>query len=92
VARVYGVTVRTAFVDEALGRYRAFRDANAGAKSSLLVDIEHGRPTELELLHGTLVRLAAAKDVPVPVCATLCAVIRIGLTAPVAGPSQESAL
>ena len=82
VAQAYGVTVRPAFVGEALARYRAFRDANGNAKSSLLVDIEHNRPTELDLLHGTLVRMAAAKGVPVPICATLYVVISISLSAP----------
>ena len=82
VAHAVGVKVRPAFVDEALARYRTFRDNNGHAKSSLLVDIEHGRMTEIDLLHGTLVRLAAEHNVDVPVSATLCAVIRISVSSP----------
>jgi 2-dehydropantoate 2-reductase len=36
------------------------------SKSSLLVDIESGYKTELETLHGALVRLAKEKGIPVP--------------------------
>jgi len=37
------------------------------SKSSLLIDIENGRPTEIEALHGALLRLAHENGVPVPV-------------------------
>ena len=37
------------------------------SKSSLLVDIENGRKTEIETLNGTLVRLAKEKNIDVPI-------------------------
>lgn len=39
----------------------------ATAKSSLLVDIENGRPTEIETLHGTLLKLAREKGIEAPI-------------------------
>lgn len=90
VAAAYGVSIRPAYVDEAMARFRMFRDANPYAKSSMLVDIEHGRPTEVDWLHGTLVRLAAAKGVDIPVCATVYAVIRISISAPTAAPAAPA--
>ena len=90
VAAAYGVHIRPAYVDEAIARFRLFRDANPYAKSSMLVDIEHGRPTEVDWLHGTLVRLAAAKGIDIPVCATLYAVIRISISAPTAAPATAT--
>lgn len=43
------------------------KNTTPGAKSSLLIDIETGRPTEIETLHGTLLRLAKEKGIDVPV-------------------------
>ncbi len=48
------------------------------SKSSMLVDIEHGRPTEVEGIHGTLVRLAKEQGIAVPLNEMICAAIRLG--------------
>lgn len=39
----------------------------ASAKSSLLIDVENNRQTEIETLHGTLIKLAKEKGVDVPI-------------------------
>ncbi len=46
------------------------------ATSSLYHDLVHGRPLELEALHGTVVRLARRHHLPVPACETLYALLR----------------
>lgn len=44
-------------------------------RSSLLTDLEAGRRIEVEALQGALVGRAAARGIPVPVCATLYAAL-----------------
>ena len=43
--------------------------------SSLHYDLTHGKPMELETLHGTLVRLAQARNIAVPMCRALYGVL-----------------
>lgn len=44
----------------------AIRSMNPEGKSSMLQDVEAGRPTEIDSLAGTLCRLAAEQGIPVP--------------------------
>jgi 2-dehydropantoate 2-reductase len=45
-------------------------------RSSLLIDLSQGKRIEVEALHGSVVRRAARAGVPVPVIATLYAVLK----------------
>jgi ketopantoate reductase len=45
--------------------------------TSMARDFERGRRTELDALAGTLVRLADAKRVPVPVTRTCYAILKL---------------
>jgi 2-dehydropantoate 2-reductase len=48
-----------------------------GSKSSLLVDVENERRTEIESLNGTLVRLARKHQVDVPINALIYGAIKL---------------
>jgi len=48
-------------------RYDEYKYKDTGAKSSMLVDIENGRRTEIESLHGKVCQLAAQVGMDVPV-------------------------
>ena len=48
----------------------------ASTRSSLLIDLDHGKRIEVEALHGAAVRRAAAHGVPAPILATLYAVLK----------------
>ncbi|MGC9271039.1 2-dehydropantoate 2-reductase [Acidiphilium sp.] len=51
--------------------------AEVGAhKTSMLQDLEHGKPIEIEALLGAVVELAAWVDVPTPMCRTILALTR----------------
>lgn len=51
--------------------------AEVGAhKTSMLQDLERGRPMEVEALLGSVVELAALADRPAPTCATVLALVR----------------
>jgi 2-dehydropantoate 2-reductase len=45
-------------------------------RSSLLIDLSQGKKIEVEALHGSVVRRAARAGVPVPIMATLYAVLK----------------
>lgn len=45
-------------------------------RNSMLLDLESGRPTEIEFLSGAIVRLARRRDLAVPVTQTLHALVR----------------
>lgn len=45
-------------------------------RASLLIDLQHGKPIELEALQGAVVRRGAARGVPTPIMSTLYAVLR----------------
>jgi 2-dehydropantoate 2-reductase len=51
-------------------------------RSSLLIDLAQGKRIEVEALQGAVVRRAALRGVPVPVMATLYAVLRAASSAP----------
>lgn len=72
VARGSGVPVADDAVEE---RLRFAASLEPGSFSSLHHDLVSGRRMELEALHGTVLRLARAHDVPVPVTEALYAVL-----------------
>jgi 2-dehydropantoate 2-reductase len=62
---------------EAIDRHVAFaREIEGSTTSSLHYDLTHGRRMELEALHGTVVRLAGARGVAVPVSEAIYAILR----------------
>ena len=38
------------------------------ARTSMSYDLEAGKPTEIDALQGVIIRLAAEKSVPTPLC------------------------
>jgi len=72
VARAEGVGLPADFESNTLGLVHSL---DGGMRSSLYEDLAHGRPCELEALHGEVVRRAARVGVPVPVTATVLAVL-----------------
>ena len=74
VARAAGVPV-AADVVERIGPYI---DAIPGTmRSSLLIDLQAGKRIEVDSLQGSVVRRAAALQVPVPIMATLYSVLKL---------------
>ena len=57
------------------------------SKSSLLYDLEHGKPLEIEILSGHLVRLAEQYDVDVPVQRVIAADLRLANSLVSTGPA-----
>lgn len=51
---------------------RLHADPSAKHRASTLVDVENGRPTEVEVILGELVRMGRAKGVAMPVCVLPC--------------------
>ena len=73
VARTTGVDVRDDLVDH----WVAFaEDLGADTYSSLHYDMTHGKPMELEALHGAIRRRADPNDVDVPAVDALYAILR----------------
>jgi 2-dehydropantoate 2-reductase len=61
----------------AVDRHSAFIDSfEAGAYSSLHYDMTHGKPMELEALHGTVVRMAGEHGLPVPMSRAVYSILR----------------
>jgi 2-dehydropantoate 2-reductase len=53
------------------------KNSTPDAKSSLLIDIENNRPTEIETLHGAIVKYAKELKVPVPITELVYGSIKI---------------
>jgi len=67
----------TVLGDDAVARHEDFaRRLEPGTFSSLHFDLVHGKPMELDPLHGELVRRAHRAQVPVPVAQTIYGVLR----------------
>jgi 2-dehydropantoate 2-reductase len=63
--------------DDAISRHEAFaRGLEPGTFSSLHHDMTHGRPMELDALHGELLRRARAHGVAVPATQAIVAILR----------------
>jgi 2-dehydropantoate 2-reductase len=73
VARAEGVEVAADLIDR-ISAYVA--NLPASMRSSLLIDLSQGKRIELEALQGAVVRRAARAGVPVPIIATLYAVLK----------------
>lgn len=72
VARAEGIAMAVDLRD----RIRQYMDAlPPGTRSSLLIDLQGGRPIELEALAGDVVRRGSRLGVPTPVMATLAATL-----------------
>ncbi len=62
---------------DTVSRWMAFAEGlDADAYSSLHYDMTHGKPMELEALHGTVVRKARENDVAVPTTEAVYAILR----------------
>ena len=73
VGRAEGVTLPQGLLDR-ITTY--VDDVPASMRSSLLIDLSNGKRIEVEALQGSVVRRAARLGVPVPIMATLYAVLR----------------
>lgn len=72
VARAEGVALPK---DYEVTTLAALDSIDAGMRSSLYEDVAHGRATELEALHGEVMRRAASVGVAIPVTGTVYAVL-----------------
>jgi 2-dehydropantoate 2-reductase len=73
LARAEGVPV----ADDIIDRIRRYVAGIPGTmRSSLLIDLSQGKRTEVEALHGSVVRRAASAGVDVPIISTLYAVLK----------------
>ncbi len=61
-----------------IAKLEAYKHANLSAKSSLLVDIENNRKTEIESLSGTIVKIGKEKGVDVPCHEMIYSAVKIG--------------
>lgn len=73
VARAEGASVRDDLVDHWLD---FAHDLDADAYSSLHYDMTHGKPMELEALHGAVRRRATEQDIEVPATDAIYAILR----------------
>jgi 2-dehydropantoate 2-reductase len=63
--------------DDLVARNMAFAESlEPDSYSSLHFDMTHGRPMEVEALHGTVVRLGRKHGLPVPMCEAVHAVLK----------------
>jgi 2-dehydropantoate 2-reductase len=67
VAQKLGIDVGERECTKIIERCEGYRHTEMGAKSSMLVDIENGRQTEIETLNGKVCQLAAQVGMDVPV-------------------------
>ena len=73
LARAEGIPVATDVID----RISAYADGIPGTmRSSLLIDLSAGKRTEVEALHGSVVRRAERAGVAVPIISTLYALLK----------------
>jgi 2-dehydropantoate 2-reductase len=73
LARAEGVPVAADVID----RIKTYIGGIPGTmRSSLLIDLSQGKRTEVEALHGAVVRRAATAGVPAPIISTLYAVLK----------------
>jgi len=77
VARALNVNIGEAERSMVLSKADGYKTKGTGAKSSLAIDLESGRRTEVEAIHGAIVRLASAIQVDVPTIETMYNAIRL---------------
>ena len=73
VARALGIGLD---FGDAVAHVRAFGEAIPGAKPSMLLDLEAGRPTEIDFINGAIPREGARAGVPAPFNETVSALVR----------------
>lgn len=73
VARAEGVPIAADVIDRMVGYLDALPP---DTRSSFLIDLEQGKPTELEALQGDVVRRGRARGVPTPGMTALYAALR----------------
>ena len=76
VARAHGVNLDDAMRDEMVGKLIKYQTTDRNAKSSMLVDLENGRRTEIETLNGRIVELGRSYGLRVPTHEAICASVR----------------
>jgi 2-dehydropantoate 2-reductase len=77
VARAEGVPI----ADDVIARMIGYLDAlPPDTRSSLLIDLQQGKPTEVEALQGEVVRRGQALGVPTPGMTALYAALRAAST------------
>jgi 2-dehydropantoate 2-reductase len=74
VARAYGIDLGPDAVERQLDFVRGMAP---GIKSSMLVDVEHGNPLEVETFSGTVIRLGNELNVPTPVHRCIYAILKV---------------
>lgn len=77
VAAARGIKFPAAERDRIFARIDYYKGPGADAVTSLLLDIENGRRTEIETLHGTLVRFAREAGVEIPLLETVYTVVQV---------------
>jgi 2-dehydropantoate 2-reductase len=73
VARALGIELG---FDDPAAHVRAFGEAIPGAKPSMLLDLEAGRPTEVDFINGAIPREGARVDVAAPYNEMVSALVR----------------
>ncbi len=73
VARASGVAIE---VDDPVALVQVFADGMRSAKPSVLLDLEAGRPSEIDVINGAVGRAAARVGLAAPVNDTLTALVR----------------
>ena len=77
VARALNVNIGEAERSIVLGKADGYKTKGTGAKSSLAIDLDNGRRTEVEAIHGAIVRIASAMGIDVPTIETMYNSIRL---------------
>jgi 2-dehydropantoate 2-reductase len=64
VAKKVGIKLPENYYEEAVSKIKTF---NSASKSSLLIDLENNRKTEIDYLNGSMIRIAKENNLEVPV-------------------------
>lgn len=73
VASELGVAIDSSRVQSQI---KAAYTEHASHKTSMLIDVEHGRPTEIDAIGGAIAREGQMLNIQTPILTTLCNVIR----------------
>ena len=77
VARALGITISQEMRASIIEKSEHYKHTGTHAKSSLLIDIEHKRQTEIDALNGTMVRLAKEHGLRVPIHESIYHAVRL---------------
>ena len=64
------------FGDDALTRFTSYLEKGGAHKPSMLIDIEHKRPTEVDFMSGAIARYGEKYKIPTPVNSTITELIK----------------